>query len=95
MERSDEAVGVDVKDEDWGDDIGFACGDCRFFEGDTAAKTGVCRRFPPTGALKVDDGEDFQQANFATTVTYEWCGEFELSPARRSDWQLHKATSSP
>ena len=73
-----------MKDEDWGEEIGFACSDCRFYEerGDSETSHGVCRRFPPR-----EWWDEVQEAVFPRVASYQYCGEFELPPESRRKWQ--------
>ncbi len=78
-----------MKDEDWGEEIGFHCCDCRHFhgneEGDGKPNQGECRRFPPTEWF-----DQVEEAIWPRVAGYQQCGEFELSPARRRSWEAEK-----
>lgn len=72
-----------MKDESWGEDIGFACCDCRFYVCEDEAKNvGQCRRFPPREWFA-----DVEEALWTNVAGYQWCGEFELSPTKRRAWE--------
>jgi len=78
-----------MKDELWGDDIGYACSDCRFYEAEWAGdvdgekiEIGSCRRFPPTGWDAYS-----KTASFASVRSNDWCGEFELTRSNRTRWE--------
>lgn len=77
-----------MKDEDWGEEVGFHCCDCRHFYGaedEEKPNQGECRRFPPT-----DWFEEVGEAIWPRVAGYQHCGEFELDPVRRRRWQDEK-----
>lgn len=77
-----------MKAEDWGAEIGFACADCQFFEvryKDENQAVGACHRYPPREWFR--EAED---AIFTMVCGHDWCGEFELTPARRAAWEAEK-----
>lgn len=69
-----------MKDEDWGEAMGFACTDCRFFDSDTphddpsAPVGGDCRRYPIVHRV----------------MCTGWCGEFDLGPSDRAAWEAER-----
>lgn len=71
-----------MKDEDWGEEIGFACSDCRFYIS-VDEDHGTCRRFPPKNWF----AEGVDEALFPRVASYQFCGEFELPPESRRKWQ--------
>jgi hypothetical protein len=78
-----------MKDELWGDDIGYACSDCRFYESEWAGdedgekiEVGSCHRLPPIGWNAAQ-----KMPVFATVRSSNWCGEFELTPSNRVRWE--------
>lgn len=63
----------------------MTCDECKFFERvpdglfPDGVAIGHCKRFPPVGKFKTTDGV----ANFATTRSDEWCGEFKAGEPGR------------
>jgi len=78
-----------MKDELWGDDIGYACSDCRFYEAEWSGEVhgetvevGSCHRFPPKGW-----NADIKAPDYSSVRSSDWCGEFELTPNNRIRWE--------
>lgn len=78
-----------MKDEDWGEEMGFACCDCRHFygfdEADAKPNTGECRRYPPRDWFAA-----VGEAVWPRVAGYQNCGEFELDLAKRREWKAEK-----
>lgn len=81
-----------MKDELWGDDIGYACSDCRFYEAEWAGEVdgenveiGVCHRFPPKGW-----NAEWKLPEYPSIRSSDWCGEFELTREKRRTWKQEK-----
>lgn len=61
------------------------CGSCEFYQVNPGAvNQGVCRRYPPTGAViprQTAMGTEIKQIAFCPPVQgAQWCGEYQRKP---------------